>query len=41
MRCEAVRSLALHKAGVRAEIRAVIERDTHPEVCKVANFFLK
>jgi hypothetical protein len=41
MRGEAVRSLALHKAGVPNEIRLVIERDTHLEVRKVANFFLK
>jgi len=41
MRCEAVRSLALHRYPVQDEICLVVERDTHPEVRKVANFFLK
>lgn len=41
MRCEALRSLSLHGAGIRDEIRAVIRRDPDPEVKKTAGFFLK
>ena len=41
MRCDALRSLALHGQGVPESVRAAIQRDHDPEVQKVTNFFLK
>ena len=41
MRCDALRSLALHGRGVSESIRADIQRDNNTEVQKTANFFLK
>ena len=41
MRCDALRSLALHGQGVSESIRAAIRCDSDPEMQKVAGFFLK
>ncbi len=41
MRCDALRSLALHGQGVSESVRTAIQRDNNAEVQKTANFFLK
>lgn len=41
MRCDALRSLALHGQGVPESVRAAIQRDDNAEVQKTVNFFLK
>ncbi len=41
LRCDALRSLVLHRRGVSESVSAAILRDADPEVQKVAVFFLK